>query len=402
VVPAPTISIADAKDRLLDELKVAVGLRQVSDVPVGVFLSGGVDSSTNVALFREQVSGPVKTFSIGYDAEYDSYRNELHHAAAVASRFGTEHHERRLTMDDLMAFVPRMVELQDEPIADPVCVPLYYLAEMARREGVIVAQAGEGADELFFGYENWRKKWQLQRSLSGWAGGVAGRGLLAGLTVAGRAGGKEAEAVRRTLDGRPLFWGTTEAFTDLEKRALLHPRLRGEFRDRSSWEAIAPVWERFTAKAWERSWMNWMTYVDLSTRLPELLLMRLDKMTMGASVEGREPFLDHRLAEFVLSIPEAVKLEGGVLKALLKASVRGVIPDAVIDRRKQGFGVPVTEWILGRLGTHIRETLDDFCRRTDVLDRTAVLAMYDRDRDPRLWYLYNVATWYNQFIDARS
>jgi asparagine synthase (glutamine-hydrolysing) len=398
VVPQRDLSDAELRERLLDELRTAVRLRKVSDVPVGVFLSGGVDSSTNVALFSEGSTGTVKTFSIGYDAEYDSYRNELHHAAAVARRFGTEHHERRLSVDDLLGFLPEMVRLQDEPIADPVCVPLYYLSQLAREQGVVVAQAGEGADELFFGYENWRTKWRLQRLAGAPVPRLAHRAALGALALAGRSRSKPYEALARAARGQPLFWGTTEAFTDVEKRALLSPRLRGEFRGLSSWEPIAPIWARFREKAWEPSWLHWMSYVDLSTRLPELLLMRLDKMTMGVSLEGRVPFLDHKFVELVLGVPEARKIPNGELKHLLKGSVRGVIPDEVIDRRKQGFGVPVTEWLLGRLGGEMRATLNRFCDRTDYLDRGAVAAMANGGQDGRLWFLLNLALWWEAYV----
>jgi asparagine synthase (glutamine-hydrolysing) len=152
---------------LLDELRTAVRLHKVGDVPVGVFLSGGIDSSTNATLFAEDATSTVKTFSIGYDSDYGTYRNELGYARDVADRLGAEHHELRLTQKDLVDFLPRMVALQDEPIADPVCVPVYYVSKLARDAGVIVAQVGEGADELFWGYPNWRRALRLQRLADG-------------------------------------------------------------------------------------------------------------------------------------------------------------------------------------------------------------------------------------------
>jgi len=150
-------------EQVLAELRTSVRLRKVSDVPVGVFLSGGVDSSTNAALFSEGEERPVKTFTVGYDQDYGSYQNELHHARSAAEFVGAEHHEIKLSAQDFMDFLPRMAELQDEPIADPVCVPLYYVSKLAREQGVIVVQVGEGADELFWGYPNWKRAWTLQR-----------------------------------------------------------------------------------------------------------------------------------------------------------------------------------------------------------------------------------------------
>src|SRR5207302_2390141 len=150
-----------------------------------------------------------------------------------------------------------------------------------------------------------------------------------------------------------------------------------------------PIWQRFEEKAWDTSPINWMTYLDLNLRLPELLLMRLDKMSMAVSLEAREPFLDHKLVELVMSVPGAVKTRNGVLKYILKKAVRGVIPDEVIDRKKQGFGVPVYEWFFGALGERTRRELHAFCRDTDYLDRGAVDTLIEQNRGPQPWYLLN-------------
>src|SRR5439155_1298151 len=261
--PLTGVSDDEIAALLLDELRTSVQLRKISDVPVGVFLSGGIDSSTNAALFSEGEAEPVRTFSIGYEGDYDSYKNEFQYARQMAELVGAEHHELKLTLDDLFDFLPEMVRLQDEPIADPVCIPVYYVSK---------------------------------------------------------------------LDGL------------------------------TSWDAIAPIRERFEAKAWERSNLNWMSYIDLNLRLPELLLMRVDKMSMGVSLEARVPFLDHKFVELAMSIPEKSKTNGGTLKHILKKAVRGVIPDELIDRPKQGFGVPIHEWFFDRLGAEARPTLHEFVR----------------------------------------
>ncbi len=399
VTPLTGVSEGEIAERLLAELRTSVQLRKVSDVPVGVFLSGGIDSSTNAALFSEGETRPVKTFSIGYEGEYESYRNELHWARRMAAEVGAEHHELLLTQDDLLDFLPRMVELQDEPIADPVCVPVYYVSKLARDNGVIVAQVGEGSDELFCGYPSWRRAVELQRADDLPIPSVVKRLGLAGLRAVGKADSLRYERLRRGAAGLPVFWGGAEAFAQREKEALLGPRLRRELAGLTSWEPLRPIRARFEEKAWERSSLNWMTYLDLNLRLPELLLMRVDKMSMGASLEGRVPFLDHRFVELAMSIPTEVKLRDGELKHILKLAVRGTIPDDVIDRPKQGFGVPVYEWFLDRLGERIRADLEEFCRRTDFLDVTAVRGVLDRGEGPQAWYLHNLATWWSTYID---
>jgi asparagine synthase (glutamine-hydrolysing) len=385
-------------ERIVGELRTAVQLRKISDVPVGVFLSGGLDSSVNTALFSEGESGMVRCFSIGYDGDYRSYQNELHYARQMADSVHAEYHERILTQDDLLDFLPTMVHLQDEPIADPVCVPVYYVSKLARDAGVTVCQVGEGSDELFWGYPSWRRHLQLQRWGSfGVPRPLQGLGLL-GLRLAGREEKVGYEWLRRNFEQLPVFWGGAEAFTEAHKKSLLSPRLRRRFSGFSSWEALKPIRERFECKAWEKTPLQWMTFLDLNLRLPELLLMRVDKMSMGVSLEARVPFLDHKLVELGMSIPEAVKTRHGELKHILKMGVRGLIPDELIDRKKQGFGVPVFEWFLDRLGQFARTELNTFCRETDFLSHASVSQLLDKRDGPRAWCLLNLALWWKQYI----
>lgn len=396
---APLTSESDdaIADRVLDLLRISVRLRKLSDVPVGVFLSGGIDSSTNAALFSQNESRPISTFTIGYAGSYDSYRNELDYATLMARTVGADHHEQLLTLDDLLEFVPTMARLQDEPIADPVCVPVYYVSRLARRHGVIVCQVGEGADELFWGYPGWKTCWRLEQ----WnrlpvpnAIKRLGLGLLA---AGGRGDSFWYERLRRGIDGQPVFWGGAEAFTERHKRRLLSDRLKRRFSGYSSWEALLPYRRRFDQQSWDRRPVQWMTYLDLNFRLPELLLMRVDKMSMGASLEARVPFLDHELVQLAMSIPEEVKTRDGVLKAVLKRAVKGTIPDRIIERPKQGFGVPVQEWMADRLAPAMLQAIDEFCQHTDVVDRTEARHVISA-RDPRGWYLFNLALWWKEYL----
>ncbi|HYW06663.1 MAG TPA: asparagine synthase C-terminal domain-containing protein, partial [Longimicrobium sp.] len=377
------------------ELRESVRLRTVADRPVGLFLSGGLDSTTNLALFAEGRREPVSTFSVGYTGEHGSAPDEVEHARAAARAFGATSFERRLGVGDLIDFLPRMVRHLDEPNADPVCVPVYFLAEMARREGVVVCQVGEGADELFWGYPRWRtmlERERIRRRLPAPAVAIA-RGALA---LAGRGSGHAAEAFRRAAAGVPLFWGGAEGFPEGRKRSILHPAIRRRMAGRSSWETLAPIRARFDEAAWERSDLHWMTYLDLRLRLPELLLMRVDRMTMAAGVEGRVPFLDHRVVELALGMPSAAKTRGGVLKGVLKQAVRGIVPDAVIDRPKQGFGVPIEEWFRGPLGDYARRELDAFCRDAEILDPRGVDDTFRRGDAWGVWYLLVLALWHRE------
>jgi len=396
--PLTDVSDDEISQRLLEELRTAVSLQKVSDVPVGVFLSGGIDSSTNAALFSEGESRPIRTFSIGYQGEYKSYQNEIHFARRMAEEVGAEYHDRLLTLDDLIDFLPQMIHLQDEPIADPVCVPVYYVSKLARDNGVTVCQVGEGADELFWGYPNWKLMLELQYKDAWPVPSSLKKFGLAGLRLLGRENTLYYEWLRRGAYDLPIFWGGAEAFTEAQKRKVLSPRLKKRFQNFSSWEALQPIYDRFRCKAWEQKPLQWMSYLDLNMRLPELLLMRVDKMSMGVSLEGRVPFLDHKFVELAMSIPESIKTKNGNLKHILKKSVRGLIPDELIDRKKQGFGVPIHEWFVDRLGERTQKEIQLFCNETDFIHYPEVQRLIEKKQSPLIWYILNLALWWKAYI----
>jgi len=397
--PLVGLSEEEISKKILEELRVAVKLRKISDVPVGVFLSGGIDSSTNTALFSEGASDQkVQTFSIGYEGNYKSYQNELHFARKMANQVNAQHSEQLLNMEDLLSFLPQMIHLQDEPIADPVCVPVYYVSKLARESGVTVCQVGEGADELFWGYQGWKSALMLQRWNDLPVPNFLKKVGLIGLRMMGKENSLHYERLRRGSLNLPIFWGGAESFTEMEKKKLLSPRLKERFKGFSSWEAIAPIRRRFESKAWEKSHLHWMSYLDLNFRLPELLLMRVDKMSMGVSLEARVPFLDHKFVELAMSIPESIKTKNGINKYILKKAVRGLIPDELIDRPKQGFGVPVYEWVFDKLGDRMREEFNQFCKETDFFDRKEVMRYLDEGRGPQAWYLLNFVLWWKQWF----
>lgn len=382
---------------LLSELRTSVQLRKISDMPVGVFLSGGIDSSTNTALFSEDEGGPVKTFSVGYDDSYASYANELDQARYVSQFVGTEHYEVILSADDFLSFLYQMAYLQDEPIADPVCVPLYYVSRLARASGVSVCQVGEGADELFLGYPAWKTIHLLERLNAIPLPALIKHAGLLGLKLVGRETRLSYEWLQRGSRKVPIFWGGAEAFTHHQKIRLLSQRLRSRFDKYSSWDALRPIYKTFTDKAIQATPYNWMSYLDLKLRLPELLLMRVDKMTMGVSLEARVPFLDHKFVELAMSIPDQVKIRNGRLKHILKLAVRGVIPDSIINRRKQGFGAPIHEWIIGKFGRTAKGEIKAICSETDFFDEDEINRVLARGDGFQIWILLNFALWWKTF-----
>lgn len=382
---------------LLQELKNSVKLRKVSDVPVGIFLSGGIDSSTNAALFSENETKKVKTFTIGYHGQNKSYQNELQFARMMAKQINAEHYERLLTENDFIEFLPQMIKLQDEPIADPVCFPVYFVSKLARDNGITVVQVGEGSDELFWGYRSWKYKLNLQRCLNIPGSYILRKSALHLLKMTNHTHRFEYEYLRRSLNGIPISWSGSEAIPEAFKRQLLSPNLRRKFNNYSSWDILEPNWRQFKKKAWDQSIFHWMSYQDLNLRLPELLLARIDKMSMGVSLEGRVPFLDHKFVELAFSIPSKIKTKNNNLKYILKKSVRGIIPDLLIDRPKQGFGVPITDWFTNKLGNYIKQELKEFSNKTDYFDPNVI----KKCNEVRLWTLFNFALWHKENIEKK-
>lgn len=384
---------------LLDKLQASVKDRCESDVPVGVFLSGGIDSSTNTALFAKNSSN-VKTFSIAYDEEYKSSESELEFAKMVAGEVGAKYHDEILCENDLINFLPKMVYLQDEPIADPVCVPVYYVSKLARENGVTVCQVGEGADELFCGYESWLKRLYVQQFLNKLpAPRFIKKAIVKIFDIMGLKKNWKVEYLRRDASGHPIFWGGSSCFTDEGKKEIFSKRIQNKFKKYSSWDAIASIRERFEKNCNNKDPLKWMTYLDLNSRLPDLLLMRIDKMSMGASLEGRVPFLDHKFVEFGMGISTKMKTKKGNTKHILKESIRGVIPDEIIDRKKQGFSAPVQEWLSGSFGKIVEREVRYFCKKTDLMSWDKVKITLDEKNQLYSWQLLNLALWWRTYIE---
>jgi asparagine synthase (glutamine-hydrolysing) len=390
-----------ATECVLDLLRTSIRYRMISDVPFGVFLSGGIDSSTNVALMAEMMDRPVESFSIAFSNQPTF--NEFAFARMVADRFHTNHHEIEIDMQDLLDFLPKLIYHQDEPIADPVCVPVYYVSKLAKENGVTVCQVGEGSDELFCGYPYWSMVLDLDRIHRMYSLVPAPLRRLTAYFAKHFDGPESArrEYIRRASHDEPLFWGGAEAFFEPQKAELLHPDFRRRLNGTSSAKLIASYFAEYLAGSPSPDRLGWMTYMDLQMRLPELLLMRIDKMTMATSVEARVPFLDHKLVEFVMALPQQRKIPNLRVKHLLKKAVRGVIPDAIIDRPKQGFGVPVVEWFQRELGHRMRHKLLSFSAQHPYFNRTQIEKLLGTGNEPRAWYLYNFALWHETWIEEK-
>jgi len=406
----PDKSEADHQEEILRLLRDSIRKRMMSDVPFGVFLSGGVDSSANVALMSELMSQPVRTYTVGF-ADNEEL-NELESARAVAKRFGTDHHEVIIGQDDMQKFLPDLIFHQDEPLADPVCVPLYYVSRLARDSGTIVVQVGEGADEIFAGYDWFRKYvrindqfWQqaeklplsLRHSLAAMARPLMEASFNKRTAI---------ELTRRLGAGEPLFWGGAIVFDEDFKRRMLSGEMSAEVNRLSSYDAVKDHLDHVARVRPDSDFAARMSYLELKLRLPELLLMRVDKMTMATSVEARVPFLDHHLVEYAMSLPVELKIKGTSGKHILKRALEEVLPPDLLYRPKRGFGAPVREWFRGAgsevLSGHI---MNSSMRKRGLFNYEFIARLLGehrrgaRDWSFHLWALLNVSLWYDRWFD---
>ncbi|HEV8169675.1 MAG TPA: asparagine synthase (glutamine-hydrolyzing), partial [Pyrinomonadaceae bacterium] len=401
----------EQRAEVLRLLRESIRKRMMSDVPFGVFLSGGVDSSANVALMSEQMSRPVNTFTVGFsNAEY---LNELEQARRIVRQFGTNHHEVIISEKEMRDFLPDMIFHQDEPIGDPVCVPLYYVSKLARDSGTIVVQVGEGSDEIFSGYSNYRryiriyeKFWRraevlpvpLRRAISNLSRPV--------LEARGRRH-QALELIRRWGANEPLFWSGAVVYDETIKPRVLSRKMREQLNGLSSLQVVESDLKRVEQERPGSDFLARMIYLELKLRLPELLLMRVDKITMATSVEARVPFLDHHLVEYALSLPRSAKIEGESGKHILKRSLEEILPRDLLYETKRGFGAPVREWFRESLGGWFDEHLmNSRMRRRELLDYGFVSRMLEEHRSGakdwgfHLWALLNVSLWYERWIDS--
>src|SRR5919197_6529491 len=323
------LSESEAVCELTRRLKQSIARRMVSDVPFGVLLSGGVDSSLNVALMSELMTRPVTTFTIGYEGK-DDY-NEFQFARQVSRRYSTDHHETLIDREEAQNFLPLLVRLQDEPIADNVCIPLYFLSQLVKRSGTTVVQVGEGADENFLGYwwcEHYRRKYEsvylpARNGSHGWR-----RWLPALKARTPGLGTEDLEVQRRGEAGQELFWGGAVCWWG-ERRDRLTPR-REPFRQEvdcpiagllppslthlDSHDVVDEYVGRLDGHLCEPTVLQKIPYLEMKLRLPEHLLMRVDKLTMAHAVEARVPFLDHDVVDFAARLPPSYKLRDGIGK----------------------------------------------------------------------------------------
>lgn len=394
------ITEQEAGERVVDLLREAVRVRLMSEVPLGAFLSGGIDSSAVVALMAQESSEPVKTFSIGFEEQDFS---ELHHARRVAEHVGADHHEF-IVRPNAMEILPTLVEHYGEPFADSSAIPSYYVSRETR-DYVTVALNGDGGDECFAGYERYAAMNMAQRYV-----GLLPSGLIKNVARAmpnfqsrsnpfGK-GKRFLNAASLTPVQRYLRW--ISAFDDTAKLDLYSPGFQHQTAGYSTVDIIQP----WFAKANGAGIVDATLLTDTMTYLPNDLLVKMDIASMTVSLEARSPFLDHHLMEFAASLPEKLKLRRMTTKYLLKRVLKQLVPEENLTRKKMGFGVPIGHWFRGTMQRFLRETLlSDKALSRGLFQPDKVRQIIDQhvrgsiNHEHRLWSLLMLELWFERFID---
>ena len=397
------ISEEEAGERAIEILRDAVKVRLMSEVPLGAFLSGGIDSSAVVALMSQESSEKVKTFSIGFEEQDFS---ELQHAKRIAEHVGADHHEF-IVRPDAVEILPMLVEHYGEPYADSSAVPTYYVARETRRH-VTVALNGDGGDESFAGYERYiamglTEKYRkvpafFRESLIKEAVNRIPTSPIRKSTV--NSAKRLLEVVSKPRVNRYMHW------MSVFNEGLKEPLYSDAFRQQTDRAFAASFLDTWFKKANGNGPVDTLLLTDLMTYLPNDLLVKVDIATMAVSLEARSPFLDHHVIEFAASLPERLKLRRLTTKYLLKKVLRRLLPAENLDRRKMGFGVPIGHWFRGKMQPFLREVvLSDKALRRGLFKPEVVKQLVEqhtrseRDYSHQLWTLLMLELWFLRFID---
>lgn len=387
-------------DDLLEKLTEAVRVRLISEVPLGAFLSGGIDSSVVVGLMSRILDKPVKTFSIGFSE--DSF-NELKFARKAASHFRTEHHEFMITPDSF-DIVDDLVWHFDEPFADPSSLPTFMLSKMAR-EHVTVALSGDGGDELFAGYT--RYVTDRDRSAFGRLPESVRSRMLRPLSEALPQGTRGKNYLFNiSLDAAGRYIDSISHFNGPNRRKLLSSEVRGKMN--GTFGSGDKLFREIAETSGASDPIDNLLYLDSKTYLPGDILTKVDRMSMASSLETRSPLLDQELIDHATRIPSSLKLKGHETKYIFKKAVEEIVPGDILNREKQGFGVPIGDWINAQLRERIIGDLSD--RRTaerGYFDAKYVKLVIDehsrgrRDHSHALWTLWMLELWHRRYIDNK-
>lgn len=391
----------EIKSDLLFHLRNSVKSRMISDVPFGVFLSGGIDSSLNVALMYELMDKPIETFSVGYQELSDL--NELEYAEKVSNIFNTNHHKILINENDCYNALDSISFHTDEPNGDPVCMPLYFLSKLTKESGTTVIQVGEGSDEQFVGY-----KWMMQgyKFVNGYwkyynyLPSLIKKLIYISLSpIIGSSGQYLAqEYLRRASYNEEFNWSGVPIIPPFQIKELLYDKSLSK----EPWKYAQSLYSSIEQIDKNSSYLQKVIYLEQQQRLAEMLLMRVDKMGMAHSLEARVPFLDHRLIEYTSSIPDSTKVKDiKITKSLLKDSIKDLLPLEIIHRKKMGFAAPVHSWFRKEWkGLLDERVLNSSLVRNKILNEEFIKKIYNqnlkgKNNGHQLYSILMLCIWYD-------
>lgn len=395
----------DLTNRVFETLDSAVHYRMESDVPVGAFLSGGVDSSAVTALMRKYTSGSIKTFSVGFTGQ-ESY-DERRYAAAIAKQFNTDHIEKMVSKEEITGYLPQVVEAFDDPLADATAIPIWFISKLARENGVTVVQTGDGADELFAGYRNWGRYRQLYpayRMIGKLPLGPALAGMVSKMLNEDSVAG---EMLYRAAKRQEFFWGGAKAFKEKSKHAFLKPEWLKKINHPDSYHVIEKYHRRFDQHCRSSSRLDEvdrMCYLGFHFQIPHKYLHRMDRLGMAHSIEIRTPFLDPAMISLALSLPSYLKIKNNEPKYLLKKALEGILPHENLYRKKMGFCVPLKEWASGMMTDYVESNLKTFCHSTGIFSEQGLqrqiheIKSGNKNYTNNLWTIYFLMNWYQRWM----
>lgn len=420
-----TLSEGEIHSEILRLLRQAVEDRMMSDVPFGVFLSGGIDSSLNVALMSELMDRPVDTYTVGFK-ELEKY-NELGYARQIAKLFKTNHREILIDHNDSLPILDSLAWHEDEPNGDPVCIPLYFLSKLTRDSGTIVIQVGEGSDEQFVGYPWMLTQYNFYNSW--WKAFAA---LPAPLRKAAFYTVKPIfestgqllalDLLRRCAFGEELYWSGMSIFSPTHLEKLFSSQAQEGFRKcrndsfsdvSNNSMGLAGIPADYAASMHKEAlklmpdadYLQRIFYTEFTNRLAEILLMRVDKIGMAHSIEARVPFLDHRLVEFTARLSPKTKLpDGKTTKYVLKKAIESILPHEIIYRKKQGFWAPVNEWLAGDWRGYAQSKIQNSeLSKLGLFDKQYINQLFTRHDKSRklglpIFNLLMLHIWYDRFF----
>jgi len=405
--PQPSALSPDVVGRFRELLEESVKLRLMADVPLGMFLSGGIDSSAIAALMARMIDRPLQTFSVAFK---DRAFNELGYAREVAQAIDAVSHEIVIDDRDFFGALPKLVWHEDEPIAHPSSVPLHFVSVLARQH-VTVVLTGEGSDELLAGYGkyprvawNWRAGTVYERMMPQALRSSIASGMLPMLpSKLARYAKRSFLAMDRTPEA--MFFDNFASIRLADQQQLLSAAWRGGSTSDTAYGASLGY---FNAPNGSSTLLDRLLYADIKTYLVELL-MKQDQMSMSASIESRVPFLDHKLVEFAATLPDQWKLNGWTTKRVLRESMKGLLPESILNRPKMGFPVPFAGWTRGGWNEVVRDVLlDRRSRERGIVDPPAVERLLTdhasgrTEGGDRIWSLLNLELWHRTFIDQEG